>query len=216
MGRDPAERRTPDPFPTATVQDAFAPPKLPAPNAPTETAPQRYVLPKNLRIAIKHLSDGELDLMFAATLEEMKRRGRTPQGVETESQARPDLMKSKSPPTEKRQRVDIAEVHLTRGQVSAVRAAFKAGITPSRISRQFGISQSNVRKALASDEPKSVNHMTIKADLAELERQHKAIEHEIAEALAHSSTDDLKIAELKRRKLKLKDEIERVRHDHAL
>jgi hypothetical protein len=58
--------------------------------------------------------------------------------------------------------------------------------------------------------------MTIKADLAELERQHKALEYEIAEALAHSSTDDLKIAELKRRKLILKDEIERVRHDHAL
>ena len=58
--------------------------------------------------------------------------------------------------------------------------------------------------------------MTIKERLAELERQHKAIENEIAEALAHSSSDDLKIAELKRRKLMLKDEIERVRHDHAL
>jgi hypothetical protein len=62
-----------------------------------------------------------------------------------------------------------------------------------------------LRKALASDE-----------HLAELDRQHKALEHEIAEALAHNSTDDLKIAELKRRKLILKDEIERVRHDHAL
>ena len=58
--------------------------------------------------------------------------------------------------------------------------------------------------------------MTIKANLAELDRQHKALDHEIAEALAHSSTDDLKIAELKRRKLIVKDEIERVRHDHAL
>jgi hypothetical protein len=58
--------------------------------------------------------------------------------------------------------------------------------------------------------------MTIKANLAELDRQHKALEHEIGEELAHSSTDDLKIAELKRRKLVLKDEIERVRHDHAL
>ena len=58
--------------------------------------------------------------------------------------------------------------------------------------------------------------MTIKAQLAELERQHKALELEIAEALAHTSTVDLKIAELKRRKLILKDEIERVRHDHAL
>ena len=58
--------------------------------------------------------------------------------------------------------------------------------------------------------------MTIKAHLAELERQHSALEHEIAEALAHSSTDDLKITELKRRKLILKDEIERVRPDRAL
>jgi len=58
--------------------------------------------------------------------------------------------------------------------------------------------------------------MTIKAHLAELERQHKALELEIAEALAHSSSDDLKIAELKRRKLVLKDEIERLRHDLVL
>jgi hypothetical protein len=58
--------------------------------------------------------------------------------------------------------------------------------------------------------------MTIKALLADLERQHKTLEREIAEALAHSSTDDLKVTELKRRKLILKDEIERVRRDHAL
>jgi hypothetical protein len=55
--------------------------------------------------------------------------------------------------------------------------------------------------------------MTIKVHLADLERQHKALEQEIAEAIPHSSTDDLKIAELKRRKLIVKDEIERVRHD---
>jgi hypothetical protein len=58
--------------------------------------------------------------------------------------------------------------------------------------------------------------MTTKAHLAELDRQHKALDHEIAEALALSSTDDLKITELKRRKLILKDEMERVRHDHGL
>jgi hypothetical protein len=58
--------------------------------------------------------------------------------------------------------------------------------------------------------------MTVKVHLAELERQHKALEDEIAEAMAHSSTDNLKIAELKRRKLQLKDEIERQRRDHTL
>ena len=153
MGRDPAEQ--PDLSSTATVRDAFSPRTKPSTTeAKTETAPQRYVLPKNLRNAVKHLSDGELDLMHAAILEEMKRRCKTPQGVETGLPARPDLTKIQSLPTEKRRHLDIAEVPLTRGQVKAVRAAFKAGITPSRIARQFGISQSNVRKALASDETK--------------------------------------------------------------
>jgi predicted DNA binding protein len=69
---------------------------------------------------------------------------------------RPDLpIKWTSAKNQSQRRpVDIAEVSLTRGQVNAVRAAFKAGITPTRIARQFGISQSNVRNVLASDEPK--------------------------------------------------------------
>ena len=53
--------------------------------------------------------------------------------------------------------------------------------------------------------------MTIQAHLAELERRHRALEEEIAEAMTHPSTAGLKIAELKRRKLQLKDEIERLR-----
>ena len=152
MGHDPADPTAPDAFPTATVREPSAPAKLPAPEAATEAAPQRYILPKNLRNAVKHLSDGELDLMHAAIVDEMRRRGRTP-SVEIDLPVRPDMVKMPSPPTEKRRHVNIADVPLTRGQVNAVRAAFKAGITPSRIARQFGISQSNVRKALASDEP---------------------------------------------------------------
>jgi hypothetical protein len=55
--------------------------------------------------------------------------------------------------------------------------------------------------------------MSIQAHLAELERRHQALENEISEALAHPSTDDLKVAELKRRKLQVKDEIARLRVD---
>ncbi len=69
---------------------------------------------------------------------------------------------------------------------------------------------------LASKYGKGVNDMKTTVHLAELEQQHKALEHEIAEALQHSSTDDLKINELKRRKLVLKDEIERLRRDRVL
>ena len=53
--------------------------------------------------------------------------------------------------------------------------------------------------------------MAIQAHLVELERKHKVLEHELHEALLHPSTDDLQIAELKRRKLMVKDEIERLR-----
>ena len=147
MGRDHTERTAPDLFPTATAS------ALPAPKATTESEARRYVLPKNLRNAVKHLSDGELDLMHAATLEEIKRRGRTPHGAETDLPARPDWTKIQSPATEAA-KLKAAEVSLSRGQVNAVRSAFKAGITPSRIAREFGISLSDVRKALASDETK--------------------------------------------------------------
>jgi transposase-like protein len=40
---------------------------------------------------------------------------------------------------------------LTTGKLNAVRAAFKAGVKPSAIARQFGILQSDVRKALAAE-----------------------------------------------------------------
>jgi hypothetical protein len=52
--------------------------------------------------------------------------------------------------------------------------------------------------------------MTIHAHLSELERRHQALEDELADAMNHPSSDDLKIAELKRRKLLVKDEMTRL------
>ncbi len=53
--------------------------------------------------------------------------------------------------------------------------------------------------------------MSIESHLAELERRHAALEDKIKEAIAHPSSDSLSIAEMKRRKLQLKDEINRLR-----
>jgi hypothetical protein len=53
--------------------------------------------------------------------------------------------------------------------------------------------------------------MSIQTHLTELELRHQALESELADAQRHLSTDDLKILELKRRKLHLKDEIARLR-----
>jgi hypothetical protein len=58
--------------------------------------------------------------------------------------------------------------------------------------------------------------MSIQAHLAELERRHRALEDEISEALAHPSIDDLKVVELKRRKLQVKDEIVRLRQNASV
>jgi hypothetical protein len=55
--------------------------------------------------------------------------------------------------------------------------------------------------------------MAIEAHLVELEKRHEALKHEINEALTHPSTDDLQIAELKRRKLQVKDEITRLKEE---
>lgn len=53
--------------------------------------------------------------------------------------------------------------------------------------------------------------MAIQAHLAELERKHDVLEKQLHDALNHPSTDDIAILELKRKKLQVKDEIERLR-----
>jgi hypothetical protein len=99
-----------------------------------EIAPtSRYILPNDLDMAIEYLDDQQLDKLVSAAFEERTRR-RGP--------LEPD----------KRQR--NAEVYcssLPQGKLNAVRAAFKAGVTPARIAREFGISRSDVQRALASD-----------------------------------------------------------------
>jgi hypothetical protein len=58
--------------------------------------------------------------------------------------------------------------------------------------------------------------MSMQSHLTELEKKHQALESEINDCLTHPAVDDLKVVELKRRKLYLKDEIERLRHNgHA-
>ncbi len=53
--------------------------------------------------------------------------------------------------------------------------------------------------------------MTLQSHVTELERKHRALEREIHDALTHPSVDELRVAELKRRKLQLKDEITRLK-----
>jgi DNA invertase Pin-like site-specific DNA recombinase len=97
------------------------------------------VLPKDLAGALKRLSDSEIDALLSAVTTEAERRGRLPK-----QQPQPAAK-----PAAQRRAVEEVAIGLTKGKLNAVRAAFKAGVKPSAIARQFGISQSDVRKALA-------------------------------------------------------------------
>jgi hypothetical protein len=58
--------------------------------------------------------------------------------------------------------------------------------------------------------------MTLQAHLSELISKHRALEAELADAIAHPASTDQEIAEIKRRKLKIKDEITRLENQpHA-
>jgi len=121
-----------------------------------DTSSPRYVLPTDLSNALQQLDDLELDRLVAASRHELQRRGRpvtstpeirpAPHVNSGEGASRPSIAKDKLP---ERQQLPEPNGTLTQGQVKAVLATFRAGIAPSRIARQFGISQSDVRKVLA-------------------------------------------------------------------
>jgi hypothetical protein len=55
--------------------------------------------------------------------------------------------------------------------------------------------------------------MTITAHLAELAEKHRALEQKINQFVSSPGSDDIEIRRLKQEKLKLKDEIERLRRE---
>jgi predicted DNA-binding protein (UPF0251 family) len=121
---------TPDLVSTVLPREPSSPPLNPPASSP------RHVLPSDLPAAIKHLNDQELEQLMAAVTAEQARRGKKPP-----SHAKTP---SKGP-------LEAVAVSLTPGKLNAVRAAFKAGVRPSKIAKQFGISQSDVRKVLAGE-----------------------------------------------------------------
>jgi hypothetical protein len=130
-------RQSPD-----TSSPSASKPKTPLrTDEPAAAASPSYALPTNLPSALRHLDDDQLDRLLAAVLAERQARGGKKLPVSTE--------------TPRKQRIKEVAPPLAQGKLNAVRAAFKAGVTLSRIARQFGISQSDVRRALASDPSKA-------------------------------------------------------------
>jgi predicted DNA-binding protein (UPF0251 family) len=133
--------------------DLFSPQQSPDTSSPSASEPKpplrtdepaaasspSYALPTNLPSALRHLDDDQLDRLLAAVIAELKQRGRKPPA---------------SDETSRKRRIEAVAVSLTISKMNAVRAAFKAGVKLSQIARQFGVSQSDVRKALANNPPK--------------------------------------------------------------
>jgi hypothetical protein len=57
--------------------------------------------------------------------------------------------------------------------------------------------------------------MSMQSHLAELEKKHQALEDQISDCQAHPAVDDLEVVELKRRKLLVKEQIMRLRHNDS-
>jgi hypothetical protein len=96
-----------------------------------EAQSSRHILPRDLDAAIKHLDDRELERLILAALQERDRR--------------------KLPVPEKSERksqTEMATAALPQGKLNAIRAAFKAGVPPSRIAKLFGVSRSDVQTSL--------------------------------------------------------------------
>jgi hypothetical protein len=122
---------TPDLFSVAPAKRDASPGNL---NRDNPVPHPRHLLPKDLVEALKHLDDAELGTLLAEVTAETERRRLRP-------------TRGKAPKT----RQSENNSRLTSGQQNAVRAAFKAGVKPSTIARQFRISQSEVRKVLYAE-----------------------------------------------------------------
>jgi hypothetical protein len=144
MGNGSNPSIKPDLF-SAQQSPGISSPSASEPKPPLRTdepaaASPSYALPTNLPSALRHLDDDQLERLLAAVLAERQARGGKNLSVSDESRPK--------------RRIKEVAAPLAQGKLNAIRAAFKAGVRPSRIARQFGVSLSDVRKALASDEKK--------------------------------------------------------------
>jgi hypothetical protein len=100
---------------------------------------QRRLLPHDLDVALKYLTDGEFAALAKAVEQEKLRR--SPQAAASA----PKVQK----PVQKKAATSNVE-GLTQSQVNLIRSSVKAGVKPATLSRQFGLSRAQITAALKS------------------------------------------------------------------
>ena len=122
-----------------TVNNAATEPGGPTSDTPANPG-RPHLLPTDLPNALRWLATEELATLAAAVAAEQQRRGPL-----REEQAEPSAAAVLS----RELKTETNVPGLTKSQVSAIRASFKAGVRLAAIGRQFGVSQAAIKAALA-------------------------------------------------------------------
>jgi DNA invertase Pin-like site-specific DNA recombinase len=98
-----------------------------------------------------HLTEDELNTLVRTVTKELARRNLRFQPEPTSGQEKEpkQALASAGKKTDKRATPGANALPLTQSRINAIRAAFKAGVKPSTIARQFGVSRSAIQQALS-------------------------------------------------------------------
>jgi DNA invertase Pin-like site-specific DNA recombinase len=112
--------------------------------ATDRTTPTSVLLPSNLESSLAILSDDEFARLHAGvTAEAARRKNAVRSPKPTQAALAHASNSSKSKP---------ASRSLSTAKANLVRAAIKAGVKPSAIARQFGVSKAEISEVLRSEE----------------------------------------------------------------
>ena len=130
-----------------TEPDLFTLPERKRQPAPLPSRP--VLLPDDLVSCLRQLADADLERLQSAVVNEVARRGppTPPLGRASDPTAERErrVRTSAAPRPRDSPSVPVAPA-VTAGKANAIRAAFRAGLKPATIARQFGVPQSVVRE----------------------------------------------------------------------
>ena len=124
--------------------------ELPVMKSHTEAAGEGrpHLLPNDLANSLTFISDQDFKILASAVDRERNRRQKALDGPEpaespTRVRQKPYLTSSQNNPRDPQP--------LTKARINALRAAIKAGVKPTALVRQFGISLTTLQHALTAD-----------------------------------------------------------------
>jgi hypothetical protein len=122
-----------------------AAPKTPVAGTQTSRATPSVLLPNDLEASLATLNDRDFELLLVAVTKEAARRGDRVKVPDAPTNA---TIPVKLSPKSERKAPLAHDIPIAKANL--VHAAFKAGVKPAAIARQFGISHALIRELLRS------------------------------------------------------------------